>query len=94
MVCMAHVRRKFFDIAESTTFPIATEALERVAALYGIEKEIRGSPPETRVAARQERSKPLFDDLRKWLEATFPSLPGRSSLATAIRYAITRMKRM
>ena len=57
-------------------------------------EEIRGSPPETRVAVRQERSKPLFDDLQAWLEATLPSLPGRSALATAIRYAITRMKRM
>lgn len=94
VACMAHVRRKFFDIAESTASPIAREALERIAPLYGIEKEIRGSPPEHRVAVRQERSKPLFDDLQSWLGATLPSLPGRSTLATAIRYAITRMKRM
>ncbi len=94
VACMAHVRRKFFDIAESTASPIATEVLERIAGLYGIEKEIRGSPPDTRVAVRWERSKPLFDDLQAWLGATLPSLPGRSSLATAIRYAITRMKRM
>ncbi len=94
VACMAHVRRKFFDIAESTASPVATEALERIAALYGIEKEIRGSPPDIRVAARQERSKPLFDDLQSWLGATLPSLPGRSSLATAIRYAITQLKRM
>ena len=94
VACMAHVRRKFFDIAESTASPLATEALERIAALYGIEKEIRGSPPDIRATVRRERSKLLFDDLQAWLEATLPSLPGRSSLATAIRYAITRMKRM
>lgn len=94
VACMAHVRRKFFDIAEGTASPIATEALERIAALYGIEKEIRGSPPEARVAVRQDRSRPLFNDLQAWLEATLPSLPGRSALATAIRYAITRMGRM
>ena len=91
VACMAHVRRKFFDIAESTASPIAKEALERIAAIYGIEKEIRGSPPEVRAAARQEQAKPLFADLKAWLEATLPSLPGRSALATAIRYAITRM---
>ncbi len=94
VACMAHVRRKFFDIAQSTASPIAGQALERIAALYGIEKQIRGSPPETRLEIRRERSKPLFDDLHTWLEATLPSLPGQSALAQAIRYALTRMKRM
>jgi transposase len=42
--CWAHVRRKFHDLYEAHTSPIAKEALERIAALYGIEKEIRGRP--------------------------------------------------
>jgi transposase len=43
--CWAHVRRKFHDLYEAHASPIAKEALERIAALYGIEKEIRGRPP-------------------------------------------------
>ena len=91
---MAHVRRKLFDIAESTGSPIATDALEKIAELYRIEKVIRGSPPEARVAVRQEQAKPLFEGLQEWFEAKLTGLPGRSALAGAIRYAISRMKRM
>jgi len=94
VACMAHVRRKFFDIAKSTGSPVATEAVTRIAALYGVEKRIRGCPPEHRAQVRQAEAKPLFEDLERWLAATLPSLPGRSSLAQAIRYALTRMKRM
>jgi transposase len=94
VACMAHVRRKLFDIATSTGSPIATEALQRIAELYAIEKDIRGSPPERRVAARQARAKPLFEDLQGWFEDKLTALPGKSALAEAIRYAISRMKRM
>ncbi|MAW81376.1 MAG: IS66 family transposase [Parvularcula sp.] len=94
VACMAHVRRKLFDIAQSTGSPIATEALQRIADLYAIEKDIRGSPPETRVAVRQAKAKPVFEELQHWLEARLTGLPGRSALAGAIRYAIVRMKRM
>jgi transposase len=42
IACWAHVRRKFYDLQEAHASPIASEALERIAALYAIEKEIRG----------------------------------------------------
>jgi hypothetical protein len=44
----AHIRRKFYDLIEAHLSPIALEAAERIAALYAIEKEIRGRPPELR----------------------------------------------
>ena len=77
-----------------TGSPIAAEALQKIVELFAIEKDIRRPPPETRAAVRQQRAKPLFEDLLKWFEAKLPELPGRSALAHAIRYAITRMKRM
>lgn len=43
VACMAHVRRKFFDIHKANGSLVAREALERIAALYGIEKQIRKS---------------------------------------------------
>ena len=94
VACMAHVRRKFFDIAKSTGSPIATEAVSRIAALYEIEKRTRGCSPDHRAAVRQAEAKPLFEDLRTWFAATLPALPGRCALAQAIRYALGRMKRM
>lgn len=62
--CWAHVRRKFFDIEQAHASKLAAEALARIGALYGIEKEIRGSPAEVRRRERQARAKPLLEALR------------------------------
>jgi transposase len=87
--CMAHVRRKFFDLTTSPA-PIAEEALRRIGEFYDIEKTIRGSPPERRLAVRQELTRPRFDSLRKWLDETLFELPRKSGTAEAIRYALAR----
>ena len=57
--CWAHLRRKFFEIAKGGSAPIASEALDRIALLYAIEKTIRGRSADERRAVRQEKSKPL-----------------------------------
>jgi transposase len=87
--CMAHVRRKFFDLTTSPA-PIAEEALRRIGELYDIEKSIRGSPPERRLAVRQVQSRPRFEALRKWLDVTLTELPRKSGTAEVIRYALAR----
>jgi transposase len=88
--CMAHCRRPFFDLHASTGSPLALEALQRIAALYAIEATIRGQSPEARLAVRQAQSAPLFSDLRTWLEMTLSRISGKSELAGAIRYMLTR----
>lgn len=88
--CMAHVRRKFFDLTVSGPAPIADEALRRIGELYEIEAEIRGSPPDQRLAVRQAKTRPRFDALRSWLDAQLKQLPRKSATAEAIRYATTR----
>ena len=94
VACMAHVRRKFVDIHKAQGSAIAEEAIKRIAQLYGVEKEVRGQPPDVRVKARQSRSKPIFDDLEIWLQAQLPKISGKSPLTKAIRYALTRMKKL
>jgi hypothetical protein len=56
--CWAHLRRRFFDVVQDGPAPIASEALARIAALYAIEKTIRGRSADERRVMRQERSKP------------------------------------
>ena len=90
IACWAHARRKFFDLYEATQSPIAKEALDRIGALYAIEGEIRGKPPDERCAARQARAGPLLADLHTWLLATMRPLSKKSELAGAIRYALSR----
>ena len=94
VACMAHIRRKFTDVFQSEGSIIAEEAIKRIAGLYGVEKDARGSSPIERVRLRQARAKPIFDDLEVWLHAQLPKISGKSELAKAIRYALTRMKRL
>ena len=86
--CWAHLRRKFFDIAKDGCAPIASEALERIAKLYVIEKSIRGQSADERCAVRQARSKPLVIELRTWLDQQLARVSGKSLVAEAIRYAL------
>jgi transposase len=88
-LCWAHARRKFYEIAAAGPAPIAEDALRRIAALYKIAAEIRGSLPEARVAARQERSKPIIDAFDPWLRANLERVSGKSPTAKAIRYALS-----
>jgi hypothetical protein len=88
--CWAHMRRKFYETAQATGAPAAHEALARIAAIYAVEAEARGQPPSQRLALRRERSKPLVENLRRWLEAELVKTPGRSGLAEAMRYALSR----
>ncbi len=94
VACMAHIRRKFFDIHKAQGSAIAEEALQRIATLYQIEKEVRGKSPSERQSIRQARSKPTFDDLEDWLQRQLSRISGKSPLAGAVRYAIARMKRL
>ena len=86
--CWAHLRRAFFDIAKGGSAPIASEALERVAALYAIEKTIRGQSAGERRAVRQEKSKPLVLELKAWFEQQLARVSGKSLIAEAIRYGL------
>jgi transposase len=63
VACMAYIRRKFVDIHKAQGSAISEEAIKRIAKLYGVEKDVRGQPPDRRVKTRQRRSKPIFDDL-------------------------------
>lgn len=90
VACWAHARRYFFDEWKSSGSPIAHEALERIGALFDIERLIKGAPPERRRDVRQRTAKPKLDELATWLDAQLVKLPPKSDLAAAIRYARTR----
>lgn len=86
--CWAHVRRKFYDLVAMHQSPIATEAVERIAALYGIEKEIRGRPPDERLQVRREKAQPLLDSFHTWLRESQAKVSRKSDVAVAIRYPL------
>lgn len=88
--CWAHVRRKFFDLAKGGSAPAADRVLALIGALYGIEQEIRGQPPDARRQTRRERSRPVLDELHSFLCEHLRKVPGSSVIAEAIRYVLTR----
>ena len=89
-LCWAHVRRRFYELAAAGPAPIASEALQRIAALYAIESEIRGRTADERRAVRQEKSRPIIDDLESWLCTKLDLISQKTKLAEAIRYALSR----
>jgi transposase len=88
--CWAHARRAFYELHQATQSPIAAEALERIGALYAIESDIRGRPPDERARIRQARAGPLLEALREWLRHTLGRVSKKSDLAKAIGYVLTR----
>ena len=90
VACWSHARRGFFDVFARDTSPIARETLERIGALFDIERLIAGAPPERRRDVRQRLAKPRLDELATWLDAQLARIPGKSDLAGAIRYARSR----
>ena len=68
--CLAHARRKFFDLNAAQANPIALEALNRIAALYVIEANARDLTIDARTQSRQEQAQPLLDSMQDWLRQT------------------------
>ena len=94
VACLAHIRRKFFDVHQAQGSAVAAEALKRIAALYAIEEQIRGQLPQRRAAVRQDQARPRLNDLEHWLHTQLPRLSAKTPLAAAIRYALTRLQRL
>ncbi|WP_372815031.1 IS66 family transposase [Paenibacillus sp.] len=88
--CWAHARRQFFELAELKKGPIAIEAVKRIDALFAIERAIIGRPPDERRSVRAAQSKPLVDDLERWLRAQRGRLSPKSETAKAINYMLRR----
>jgi transposase len=88
--CWAHGRRKLYELARLRKMPIAIEAVRRIDELFAIEREINGLTPAQRLAVRAERSKPVVEDLERWLRAERRKLSSKNPLAKAMDYSLKR----
>jgi transposase len=88
--CWAHLRRDFHDVWKATGSPIAKEALDRIGALYDIEREITGTSADQRLGVRQKESTPRVEAFHAWCQAQLAHVPGKGDLAKAMRYALNR----
>src|SRR5260370_40824328 len=67
---------------------MAPQALARIKPLYELEAQVRGSPPEVRRAARQQRAKPVIEALKPWFEDNLAGMSKGSKIAEAIAYGL------
>ncbi len=90
LACLAHARRKFFELNQAQPNAVAQEALVRIAALYEIERRGRELSIEDRTALRGREAAPLLDSLHAWLKATRLTVANGGGTAKAIDYSLKR----
>lgn len=88
--CMAHARRKFFELHESSKSTLAATALEQIGRLYEIERQAKDLDPQQRHLLRQQKGRPLADELQTWLIAHRQKVPDGTATAKAIDYSLKR----
>jgi transposase len=90
LACLAHIRRKFFDVHAASGSPLAEEALRRIALLYALEQQANALPPPARLALRQQQAVPVLAQLQAWLQASQRTVAAGSGTAKAIEHALKR----
>ncbi len=88
--CWAHLRRDFHDVWKATGSEIAKDALDRVGALYDVERQIDRLPAERRQEIRERENRKRVDAFHGWMSAQLTRIPGKGDLAKAMRYALSR----
>lgn len=90
LACLAHARRKFFDLYAANQSPIAAEALRRIGELYEVERQAKDMDAASRLQLRQREARPRLEDLRTWLIQTRISVADGGGTAKALDYSIKR----
>lgn len=88
--CMAHARRKFFELHVANKSLIAEEALKRFAVLYEIEDSIKTADMQTRQNIRESKAKPIMQGFYQWLLEKRAMLPSGTGIIKAIDYSLRR----
>ena len=88
--CLAHARRKFFDLHAANQSQIAEFALQQFVRVYDIEREVKELSAEQRLAVRRERTTPLLDALHEWMTMQRRKVPDGSATAKALDYSLKR----
>jgi len=88
--CLAHARRKFFDLHAANQSQIAEFALQQFARVYEIERDVKELDTEQRQAVRQQQTRPILDALKEWMTLQRRQVPDGSATAKALDYSLRR----
>jgi transposase len=90
LACLAHARRKFFDLYAANQSPVAAEALRRIGELYDVERQGMSMDAASRLQLRQQEARPRLDALRVWLVQTRITVADGGATAKALDYSLKR----
>jgi len=88
--CMAHARRKFFDLHVANKSQLAEQALVYIGQLYELQRQAKELEPDKRQQLRDERARPIADGLHQWMMAQRQRVPDGSGTARALDYSLKR----
>ena len=88
--CMAHARRKFFELHVANKSQIAEQAIDLISQLYDIERETKELDVDQRKRIRQTKAKPIADTLFKWMQLQRQKVTDGSATAKALDYTLKR----
>jgi transposase len=88
--CMAHARRKFYDLHQSNGSEIAAQALVIIGRLYEIERQTESMGPDERWRIRQTKAKPIMNRYRQWLTLQRQRATNGTAIAKALDYSLKR----
>ena len=88
--CMAHSRRKFFDLHVSSKSQIAGQACAYISQLYDVEREVKNVSADERLQVRQRESKPLADAFKQWMLLQRQKITDGSATARSLDYSLKR----
>ena len=88
--CLAHARRKFFELHAANKSQIAEFALAQFARVYEIERAAQDKPAPQRLQMRQQHSRPVLDALHQWMVLQRQQVAGNSATAKALDYSLKR----
>ena len=88
--CMAHSRRKFFDLSVSSKSQIAGQACAYISQLYDVEREVKHLSAAERLQRRQRESKPLARAFHQWMLLQRQRITDGSATAKALDYSLKR----
>ena len=88
--CLAHARRKFFELHAAHKSQIAEWALQQFARVYEIERDVQALPAPQRLEIRQHCSRPVLDALHEWMVLQRQQVAGNSATAKALDYSLKR----
>ena len=92
--CLAHARRKFDEAVKAQVKNktgrggLARQGFDLIQKIYRIEREARerNLDADARKQLRDLKAKPLWDELRKWLDRSIGQVPPRTLTGKALGY--------